>query len=183
MDFRKKKKDKDRDPFWDIFEEFDIDKMREMMDEMMKGMFSGSSPFRDENFFKNIKPGKPMVYGFSIKLGPEGKPRIEQFGNIEPERRKVREEREPLVDVMEKAKNITILAELPGVDKKDIKINLAKGNRTLIIDVPNKFYKEIKLPARVKSKLGKAHYKNGVLEVELKKSKLSLKKGPDIPVK
>lgn len=186
--WKKKKGDEERDPrdpFWNMFEEFDvdIDRMREMMDEMMKSMFAEGSPFRREDLFKNIKPGKPMVYGFSIKIGPQGKPSIEQFGNIEPERRMVKKEREPLVDVIEKAKIITVLAELPGVNKKDIKINLSQGNKVLIVDVPDKFYKEIKLPVKVKSKLGEAHHKNGVLEIELTKAKIGLKKGPKIPVK
>jgi HSP20 family protein len=48
----------------------------------------------------------PMVYGYSMTVGPDGKPRIREFGNIKPSRRfggfarpEISDETEPLVDV------------------------------------------------------------------------------------
>ena len=147
----------------------DFGKVQEMMDEMMKRAFSGKGL---RLTFPQMKPGKPMVYGFSIKMNQTGKPTIQEFGNIEPGRKPtIKKEREPIVDVIEKEKEVTILAELPGVEKKDIKLDVAKTNDILIINVPNKFYKEAKLPVKVKPKTSEAHYKNGVLEVNLEKEK------------
>ncbi len=163
MDFWKKRKKKPEDPFEEI---------NRMMNEFMKNLMdSDFSKLFDEELFEKLEPGKPAVYGFSIKVGPEGKLKIDKFGNIEPkeEEIEIRDEREPLVDVIEKDKEITILAELPGVSKKDIDIHVTKDKEHLVIRVPGKFYKKLKLPAKVFSKLGKAHYKNGVLEVNLKK--------------
>ena len=185
MPWWKKEDEKKRDPFEDFFSGFPgFEEFGEIMEEMRKRMEEGRISM-DEELLKKMKPGKPIVYGFSFKIGPKGKGVFEEFGNIEPGRRPVvKEEREPLVDVIEKRGTITILAELPGVEKKNIKLNLGDKNMVLIIDVPNKFYKEIQLPTKVKSKMGKSHYKNGVLEVELKKEKASKPKtrGPKIPV-
>ncbi len=48
----------------------------------------------------------PFVYGYSVKIGPDGKPVIREFGNMKPgieEERplSLHERREPLVDVIE----------------------------------------------------------------------------------
>ena len=45
-----------------------MDDIRRMTEEMMK-------------MFSNAQPGKPVVHGFKIQMGPDGKPRIEDFGN------------------------------------------------------------------------------------------------------
>ena len=99
---------KRRNPFFGLFEEFD--KMDDIMDEMMK------NAFRDMESMK----GKPMSYGFSMKIGPDGKPKIREFGNVKPtdEKLEVREHREPLVDVIDHEDKVDILAELPGVEKR-----------------------------------------------------------------
>jgi HSP20 family protein len=147
----------------------DFEKVQEMMDEMMKRAFSGKGL---RLTFPQMRPGKPMMYGFSIKMDQTGKPKIQEFGNIEPGKQPtVKRAREPIVDVIEKDKIITVLAELPGVEKKEIKLDVAETKDVLIIEVPNKFYKEAKLPVTVKPKSAKAHYKNGVLEVNLDKEK------------
>jgi HSP20 family protein len=183
------KKKREEDPFEKIvermFENFpDLRRIQEEMDEMMKESFTEEDFPKIEELMKRMKPGKPMVYGFSFRMGPEGKPIIEEFGNIEPREKEIKEEREPLVDVINKEKEVTVLAELPGVEKHEIKIKIGEGRQTLIIDVPAKFFKKVKLPAKVLPKLGKASYKNGVLEVNMTKEKAEEPKvkGTEIPV-
>jgi len=161
MKIFKKKKPSKKEPV-DPFEE-----MSKMINDMMKKVMN--SDFFDDDFFEKIDTEKPMVYGFSLKMDPEGKVKIDRFGNIEPEKKEVvvKKEREPLVDVMNKEKEITIIAELPGVSKKDINVSLKERGSVLVISVPKKFYKEINLPEKVK--IQKTNYKNGVLEITLKK--------------
>ncbi|VVC72270.1 Small heat shock protein HSP16.5 [uncultured archaeon] len=83
------------------------------------------------------------------------------------------ESREPLVDVIERSEDITVMAELPGVEKGEIRLRLSGG--TLIIDAPRegiaKHYREIRLPAKVRSGKAKASFKNGVLEIVLRKAR------------
>jgi len=62
---------------------------------------------------------------------------------------------------------------MPGVEKDKINVKVAEDGRTLIIsgtDSDRRYYKEVDLPARVDPSSVKTTYKNGVLEVRLKKS-------------
>ncbi len=117
-------------------------------------------------------PGKPLIYGFRITIGPDGVPRIEEFGNVKRvgRRPQITEESEPLVDVYDEGDKIRVVAEIPGVEKEKIKLKVSGGK--LIIRASNtnrKYYKEVELPAEVDIKNAKARYKNGVLEVEIPK--------------
>lgn len=173
-----KKRRRIEDPF-DFFDDdiFDFEGMRRMMDDLMrKAMESGLDEFGR---------GEPIVYGFNIRIGPDGKPKIQQFGNVKPTVRgpTISETREPLVDVIEREDTITVIVELPGVDKNKIKLNATE--RVLTISAPGderEFYKEVKLPAPVNSKNAKATYKNGVLEVCLEKKEKSKPKPESIPI-
>ncbi|MET1102183.1 MAG: archaeal heat shock protein Hsp20 [Pyrodictiaceae archaeon] len=121
-----------------------------------------------------IGPEKPLVYGVRITIGPDGKPIVEEFGNVRRQRGRpiITEEREPLVDVFEEDDKVVIVAELPGVDKN--KIDLRIRDRTLVLkatDTNRKYYKEIELPADVKPETAKAKFNNGVLEITIEKEK------------
>ena len=76
-----------------------------------------------------VKQWGPFVYGYSMNIGPDGRPQIHEFGNIKPEigmgrpRLDIKEKREPLADVMTANNEVIIVIELPGVEKKDIKQN------------------------------------------------------------
>lgn len=164
-----KKPWKRRNPFFDLFSEFD--NFDELWENLVRSLDS-----------TNLQPGKPLVYGFSMSMGPDGKPQIREFGNIEPsdEKISVKNAREPLVDVIEREKEIDVLAELPGVDKEDIDVEAHEDS--LVISVPNEFYKEIVLPAEVNPNKVSAKYKNGVLTVTLTKKKPS-KPGKKVEIK
>ena len=112
----------------------------------------------------------PFVYGYSMKIGPDGKPEIREFGNIKKSLKgpQVKEEREPLVDIVETNHDIRVVAELPGVEKSDIKLHGTEDSLTISVDTPqSKYYKEVMLPAKVRVREAKSTYKNGVLEVVL----------------
>jgi HSP20 family protein len=142
-----------------------------------------------------VKEWGPFVYGYSMTIGPDGKPQIREFGNIEPDTRtepfgtrrpklNVKEEREPLIDVINTNNEIKVVAELPGVEKNDIKLYGTEKTLTISVDTPErKYYREIDLPALVDPKTAKSEYKNGVLEVTLTKKKEQKKpKGEPIEV-
>ena len=92
----------------------------------------------------------------------------------------------PAVDLYEKDDHFMIKAELPGVDKKDIKIDLQdrlltlSGERTFDNEVEEenyyrrersygKFQRAFTLPADVDSDKIKAEFKDGVLQIEVPK--------------
>ena len=150
--------------FDDFFFGFD-DEFREIEERM-------NEIFREISKMPRSNGAGPFIYGFSMKTGPNGEPIINEFGNIPARtgRPIISEEREPLIDVIEGDEEVTIVAELPGVEKEDI--NLDVGKETIGIDVnteKRKYHKTLKLPCTVRAESAKAKYKNGVLEVKLKR--------------
>lgn len=123
----------------------------------------------------NLKEGMKGVFGFTVKTagpGGRGKPVVESFGNIRktPKGPRVEEEREPLIDIFDEKEEIKIYAEMPGVNESDVKLDL-KGD---ILDISartgdRKYHKEVLLPAKVKSETLSFTYKNGILDIRVKK--------------
>ncbi|MGB9816013.1 MAG: archaeal heat shock protein Hsp20 [Desulfurococcaceae archaeon] len=176
---------------WDEDEFFDIDRifedMMKLLKEFEKRMFEEMREYRFEKPREYERVEGPFIYGFSITIGPDGKPVIREFGNVRRVRGKpsIVEEREPLVDVFESENEVTVVAEMPGVDKDKIDVKVTEDGKTLIINASNggrKYYKEIELPAKVDPSSAKASYKNGVLEVKLRKTGKEESKGIKIKV-
>jgi HSP20 family protein len=169
-----------RSPFFKNWEFEDIDKMFHEMERMMEEEFKSFTSRVPKDYVRERKlpDGSttrefgPFVYGYSMKIGPDGKPEINQFGNLKPSRRgpEVKEEREPLVDIVETNGEVHVVAELPGVDKKDIELHGTEETLTISVDIPQRrYFKEVKLPAKVRVTEAKTGYKNGVLEVTFPK--------------
>jgi len=149
--------------FGDVFEEFD--RLEEIMDEMMRQTFEPSS--------QKGKTQKPYVFGFSMRVGPDGKPVIREFGNLNrgASGTLIREESEPLVDVVEERNEVVVVAELPGVDKESISVSATENHLIISVETAqSRYHKEVELPTRVDPKSATASYKNGVLQVRLKKT-------------
>ena len=156
-----------RDPF-DFFG-FDDDFNRMFHD--MERMWERA--FKDFNI-DQIEPGKSFVHGFNIRVGPDGKPRIEEFGNrpkrIDEGKTIVSEEREPLTDIIEGDDDVFITVEIPGVHKEDINLNVNDNSIDINVDSPNrKYHKSIDLPCAVIPNKSKATYKNGILDIVIKR--------------
>ena len=121
---------------------------------------------------KGLPKDAKGVYGFSIRTLAGGKPVVETFGNIKdtPKGPVVEEVREPMVDVFDEKDHILVLAELPGVQEEDIKLEI-EGDilKLTATSKSRKYAKEVLLPARVKVEAMKTAYKNGILEVTLAK--------------
>jgi HSP20 family protein len=116
------------------------------------------------------------VYGFTVKvgLGDEGV-HIEPFGNIrrdtESGRAEVQEVREPMVDVFEAEDHVRVLAELPGVGKNDVRVDVRDDVFTIRAERGDKKYrKEILLPCNVSREGMLVTCNNGVLEIKCRKS-------------
>ena len=165
-----------RDPF-DLFSFGNFEKIfRKMQEEMMDmdKQFQDTQSLSEEDFEKAFKEGKVKrkVYGFSMSVGPDGKPIVREFGNLPQQQNikvvKKKEERQPLIDVFEGKEEAVVVAEVPGVEEKEIK--LSGDDHLLIIDVKGvqrKYYKEIKFKNTVDRSKLKSTYKNGVLEIRI----------------
>ena len=109
--------------FWyDPFTEFD--KIEEMMEQFMN---DAMDQLKDKD--------GPVFYGFSVSVGPDGKPVVEEFGNVKPgiEGPQVKDEIQPLVDVVEKQDTVVVYAELPGVDKSNIDLAFTEDSITISV--------------------------------------------------
>jgi len=105
----------------------------------------------------------------------------------------------PDVDVIEKENKIIVRADIPGMNKEDIHVNVEKDTLTIrgerkkeeTIKDENYFCSErfygafsrtVKLPFEVDRDKIQARYKNGILSIELLKSKEMLAKEVEIKV-
>lgn len=162
---------------WDeLFGEFDaeLDEMRTRMDNILEQFLQGD-PSRQQN---------PLVYGFSMHVGPDKVPVIQEFGNIMEAEEGGKPDllREPLTDVIEEKERVRIIVELPGVEKQDIKLDALERSLDINVDNPPKrFNKHLDLPCDILPDSAKASYKNGVLEIVLDRQKPK-PKGKAIPI-
>jgi len=165
----------------------DIDRMIEEMEKEMAEAFKGMENTMPEDMYRErrLPDGSvrreygPFVYGYSVKIGPDGKPTIREFGNMKPGLTgedgaplNLTERREPLVDVIEDGDTVKVLAELPGVEKRDIRLKATDHSLTINVDNPTrKYYKELEFPEEVDEKTAKSTYTNGVLEIVFSKKR------------
>ncbi len=129
----------------------------------------------------------PFVYGYSLSVGPDGKPVIREFGNVKPSlkggrfgapqpRLSVKEEREPLVDAIVHDDVVKVVAELPGVEKSDIVLHCDGRKLTVKVDTEkHRYYKDLELAVEVDPDTSRATYKNGVLELVLNRKSPGVK--------
>lgn len=174
----KKIRKKDED-FWDYIQDF---------------MESGDREYRKflERWFdtfdelENIKdqPGT-YVYGFTYRIGPDGKPEYKEFGNIPGEYSELPsiEYREPITDIQKRESETDITMEIPGVSKDDI--IMETKDEILIVKVEKegrKYYKEVEMEGEIVPENVSATYSNGVLDIVVKKPPSKEKPGKRIPV-
>ncbi len=109
------------------------------------------------------------------------------------------EELSPAVDVFEEEDAIVVKAELPGMKKEDISVELADGvlrisgekkreekvekkNYYRIERSSGSFERRISLPVEIQSDKAKASFRDGVLEIKVPKTEEAKKKEKKIPI-
>jgi HSP20 family protein len=61
---------------------------------------------------------------------------------------------------------------LPGIEEKDANLKIENDTVTISVETPTKkYYKEVKLPTSVEKNSAESKYRNGILEVKLRKAK------------
>ncbi len=164
-----------RKPEKGFFEEFEreMEEMNRLIESMMRS--TGS---------------EPLVYGFSVHVGPDGVPHMEHFGNVRPAptlnvREDGRNVREPFTGSMidEKSNELKITAEMPGIKKEDIMLESTENEVVIKAEGEGrKYYKSINTPSPVDTDSVTAKYNNGVLEVTLKLKETPKPKGKAIKI-
>ncbi len=127
----------------------------------------------------------PFYYGYTMTIGPDGKPVVKEYGNVKPGLLPTSNTREPLVDslVDEKEKVLKLVAEMPGVEKKDVKVVVE--DKTVQIDAEHgdkKYHAKVPIKFKVDKDSAKASYTNGVLELKFKLVEHEKPKGKTVEV-
>ncbi|MGQ4891157.1 MAG: archaeal heat shock protein Hsp20 [Candidatus Njordarchaeia archaeon] len=153
-----------RSPFDEFFR--DIQRiMRRWMRDLEEFDITIPREFFDEKKFPKTKS---YVYGFSVTIGPDGKPIIKEFGNVKPTMMGVvsKDQWEPISTVIPEKDKIRIIVDIPGAKKESIKIDATSKNVEIRAESDDRsFYKKIDLPEEVDPESAKAKYNNGVLEI------------------
>jgi HSP20 family protein len=147
----------------DIFEE-----ITEMIEHLLESGFNPDTQGMD----------KPLVWGISMAQRGNEPPRIKEFGNMnmreflgsmgepQPNIRIEPGASKSMVDILQADDALHVIIEVPGINKEDIKIDLAGDILNINAQGNDRKYSEqIELPVKVLSDQIKATYKNGVLEV------------------
>jgi HSP20 family protein len=104
---------------------------------------------------------------------------------------------EPYVDVYETPTEVIVTAELPGIKKKDIRLNAtedtleisAEAREEIMEERPGiihkerrmgRFYRSLPLPCKVRPEEARAKYVDGILEVRLPKAET--KRGHEVKI-
>ena len=95
-------------------------------DRLFKQMSSSFMNLDDVfEMLKNVgNTSSPIFYGYTMTTGPDGKPVVNEYGNVKPNTLPTQEKREPLIDTLvdEKEKTLKVVAEMPGVEKSDVNV-------------------------------------------------------------
>ncbi len=133
---------------------------------------------------KGAKDG-PYYYGYTMTVGPNGKPIVQEYGNVKPESLPESKTREPVVDTIfdDKEKLVKLVAEMPGVEKSDVKILVQDKLVNISAEHGEKQYHvNVPIQYKVEENSAKASYKNGILELVFKLAKDEKPKGKTVEV-
>jgi HSP20 family protein len=183
--------------FDDIFREFDD--MRRETERMFSEQFKNIENQVPKDLIKEYETpegGKvrqvgPIVYGYSMTIGPDGKPKIREFGNIKSpiggmgsfEQPSLSAEREPLIDISTTDNEVKIVAEMPGIGKDKITVNAYDKYVEIKSEDPNrKYHKKIEVPEDIDIESARSNYNNGVLEITFKKKEQQKPQGRQINI-
>jgi len=177
-----------------------FEEMERMFDEQFRDITTTETPKELVREYVTPKGEKvrtigPIVYGYSVVVGPDGKPRITEFGNVKQGTRiggkvgsgtrrrgpQITAEREPLADVITTDDEVKIVVELPGVNKENIKVNAYEGSAEVVAAAQDRKYRRVvDIPADTDAESVKSTFKNGLLEIAFKRK--DKPKGKEIKV-
>ena len=129
-----------------------------------------------DNVFEMLKNAGtisgPVFYGYTMTTDPEGKPVVQEYGNVQPDILPTENKREPLIDTLvdEKEKTLKIVAEMPGVEKKDVSV-VVGDDKVIHIDAERgekNYHVKVPIKHKVDAESPTATYKNGILELTFK---------------
>ncbi|MCW4019746.1 MAG: rhomboid family intramembrane serine protease [Candidatus Bathyarchaeota archaeon] len=102
----------------------------------------------------NIKPRKPLSALKERPVTPIAAPLVVR----------------PLVDILLEETRVIVLARMPGVEERDIRVGVSEGEVVISAEYRDmKFYRRVTLPVPVISRIQNLVYRNGVLSFTLQR--------------
>ena len=112
----------------------------------------------------------PIVYGFSVHIDHRGP----ATGPVDPKQTQIAKQyakSDQLIDIIEKPKHLSVLAELPGMDRSSIGISASNSKLRISTSwLDGSYSRSVDLPIGVNPRKAVAKYNNGVLEITFSKS-------------
>jgi HSP20 family protein len=180
----KRNRDDDWDDsfFGDFFDDFGFDFkwMNERMQRIFENLMKGNTQDYEEK--------GPFVYGFTYRVGPDGKPQFQEFGNVPSTRRGYGNQlegdiREPMTDFNEDKEKIYMTVELPGVSKENIELKISEKNITVDAkEEDRRYHKSINFPYRILTDTASAKFKNGILDIVVNKESSASTSGKSVKI-
>jgi HSP20 family protein len=186
--------------FPDIFRAFD--EIRSEMEREFEDTFKNIEDKAPKDLVREYEtPGGgkvreygPFVYGYSMTMGPDGKPKVREFGNVKSPlsssrrggsftRPLISSEREPLADVTTTDKDVKVVVEMPGVSKQNIVVKVYDNSVEITTTgTDRKYHEVIEIPPETDIETATSTYKNGILEITFKKKQQTKPKGKQINI-
>jgi HSP20 family protein len=192
-------------PFGDMFKGFD--EMRSQIERQLEDQFKNfqsTAPKELVREYQTPEGGKvrevgPIVYGYSMTIGPDGKPKIREFGNVRSSPLRggggsgggssfsapmISSERQPLADVITTDTEVKVVVEMPGVSKENIKVNAYDSSVEITTtgQEERKYREVVEIPPETDIETARSIYKNGILEITFKKKEQTKPKGKQINI-
>jgi HSP20 family protein len=134
-------------------------------------------------------------YGYSLTIGPDGKPVFREFGNSSPNLNPLMEGfpqslhepefLEPLVqvDINNDDNKVRVLVEMPGVIKNVIKVKATENLVKIKAEYESRKYAtEVPLEAKIVPSSAQATYNNGILDLSFNLIEASTDEGVNINI-
>jgi len=124
-----------------------------------------------DNVFEMLKNAGtisgPVFYGYTMTTDPEGKPVVQEYGNVQPDKLPTENKREPLIDTLvdEKEKTLKIVAEMPGVEKNDVSV-VVGDDKVIHIDAERdekNYHVKVPIKHKVMQNLPRPHTRTAYL--------------------
>ena len=140
----------------------------------------------------------PYYYGYTMTVGPDGRPVVREYGNVRPGLAgddagcgaagcgapAVRDGLQAEAILDDKERVLKLVAEMPGVEKEDVKIVVDGDAVSIDADRGKKSYHaRVPLDQKVDKDTAKATYRNGILELAFKLADPDPPKGTTVEVR
>lgn len=137
----------------------------------------------------------PYYYGYTMTVGPDGRPVVREYGNVRPGLAggdagagagapALRDGLQAETIVDDKERVLKLVAEMPGVEKEDVKIVVDGDAVSIDADRGKKSYHaKVPLDQKVDRGTAKATYRNGILELAFRLADPDPPKGTTVEVR